>query len=140
MLKTFTTIFTVVIFAAVSGCATVTPATIRAEKGTGTTRVYTASENAIWKAMPEVFSELKLKYMGEDKQGSYLLAESDLAVYGDGELVTVFIDNLDETLTTRVEVIAKKVDAIRTGTHSGSDWGIKILNTLHEKLKSSADH
>jgi hypothetical protein len=65
--KTLIAIFSLVIFAGVSGCATVTPATIRAEKGTGLTRVYAAPENAIWKAMPEVFSELKLKYIGEDK-------------------------------------------------------------------------
>jgi hypothetical protein len=67
------------------------------------------------------------------------LAESDLAVYGDGELVTVFIDNPDETLNTSVEVIAKNVYNFG-GVNSGRNWGIEILNILHEKLKSSADH
>jgi hypothetical protein len=138
--KIFVTIFTIIILISLSGCVTVTPSSIRAAKGTGVARVYAAPENAIWKAMPDVLSELKLKYMGEDKQVGYLLAESDLAVYGYGELIALFIDNPGETLNTRVEVIAKKVAAIRTGTHSGRNWEIDILNKLHEKLKLPADH
>jgi hypothetical protein len=136
--KTLIVIFSFGIIAGVSGCATVTPATIRAEKGTGLTRAYAVPKNAIWKAMPEVFSELKLKYIGEDKNVGYLLAESDLAIDGDGELVTVFIDNPDETLNTSVEVIAKNVYNFG-GVNSGRNWEIEILNKLHEKLKLSAD-
>lgn len=128
---------------AIFGCAPVTPVTpnsLRAAKGTGMAGMYPVPLNAVWSAVPTVLSDLKLKYMGEDKQAGYLLAESELAAYGTGELVVVFIDPQDHSRKTRVEVIAKKVTPPGLFAPAERNWAAEILNQLDDKLKHSSDH
>lgn len=53
------------------GCSSVpsvTPHSLRAAKGTGMARVYATPPTAVWNVVPTVLSDLKLKYIGEDKQ------------------------------------------------------------------------
>ena len=122
------------------GCAPVTPATpnsLRAAKGTGLARVYPIPLNAMWNAVPPVLADLKLKYLGEDKQAGYLLAESDLAAYGRGELVVVFIDPQDHSRKTRIEAISKRVTPPLLFASAERNWAAEILNQLDDKLKHS---
>lgn len=125
------------------GCAPVAPATpnsLRAAKGTGLARLYLASPTRVWKAVPSVLGDLKLKYLGEDKPAGYLLAESELAAYGTGELVVVFIDPQDHARKTRIEVISKKVTPPLLGASAERNWAAEILNQLDDKLKHSPGH
>ena len=122
------------------GCASVTPHSLRAAKGTGLTRVYPTPLTAVWNAVPTVLSDLKLQYMGEDTQAGYLLAESDLAASGTGELVVVFIEAHDHTRNTRVEVIAKKVSPLTYFYLSDRNWALGILDQLDAHLKRLSGH
>lgn len=136
------TIGVLVGFVAIMGCAPVTPATpnsLRAAKGTGLARVYPIPLNAMWNAVPPVLADLKLKYLGEDKQAGYLLAESDLAAYGRGELVVVFIDSQDHSRKTRIEVISKKVTPLLFASDE-RNWAAEILDRLDATVKRLPDH
>lgn len=87
--------------------------------------------------MPTVLSDLKLNCLGEDKQAGYLLAESDIAVRGDGELIAVFVETLEHTRNTRIEVIAKKVIPPGPFAPAEQNWAVEILNQLDDQLKHS---
>lgn len=122
-------------------CAPVTPVTphsLRAAKGTGLARVYLASPTRVWKAVPSVLGDLKLKYLGEDKPAGYLLAESELAAYGTGELVVVFIEPQDHARKTRVEVIAKKVTPLLFASDE-RNWAAEVLDRLDATVKRLPD-
>lgn len=135
--KILAAVFTIVVLVSTSGCATVTPAQVHAAKGTGMVRVYAASREALWKAIPEVLTELNLKYVGEDKQAGYILAQSDLAVAGRGEIIAIFVETPGGVENTRVEVISKKAKAANIFSHSRKRWEDEILNKLDEKFRSS---
>ena len=90
--------------------------------------------------MPTVLSDLKLKYIGEDKHAGYLLAENDLAIIGIGELVVVFIEAQERTRNTRVEVIAKKVNPPGLFAPAERNWAQDILNQLDSSLNHSSGH
>lgn len=120
--------------------APVTPHSLRAAKGTGLARVYAAPPTTVWNAVPTVLSDLKLKYIGEDTQAGYLLAESNLAAYGTGELVVVFLQAQEHTRNTRVEVIAKKVNPPGLFAPAERNWAADILNQLDDRLKRLSGH
>lgn len=127
--------------AAMVGCTSappVTPHSLRGAKGTGVARVYAAPPPTVWNAVPTMLSDLKLKYIGEDRQAGYLLAESGLAVDRDGELVVVFVEPQDHTRNTRVEVISKKVDPPGLFASAERNWAVDILNQLDDRLKHSS--
>ena len=134
------TISALVSFVATVGCATVTPNTLRAAKGTGLARVYTAPSMTVWKTVLTVLSDLKLKYIGEETQAGYLLAESDLAADGKGDLLVVFIEAQGHTRETRVEVIAKNVNPPVLFAPADPTWALDILNQLDDRLKHSSGH
>lgn len=141
--KLVVTKYTLVGLVAIVGCASVSPVTphsLRAAKGTGMARVYATPPTAVWNVVPTVLSDLKLKYIGEDKQIGYLLAESDLAAYGRGELVVVFVDAHEHTRNTHVEVISKKVSPPILFAPAEPNWAKEILTQLDDKLKHSSDH
>ncbi len=120
------------------GCAPVTPVTpnsLRAAKGNGVARVYSAPLNTVWDAVLAVLSDLKLKCIDENKQAGYLVAESDLAIVGTGDLMVVFIDAQDQTRHTHVEVIAKKVTPPGPVESAERTWAVDILNQLDAKVK-----
>ena len=138
--KLVLTICVLVSVVATLGCASVTPNTLRAAKGTGLARVYAVPPTAVWNAVPTVLTDLRLKYMGEDKQTGYLLAESDLAAYGRGDLLVVFIEAQGHTRETRVEVIAKKVTPPGLFAPAERDWAQDILNQFDARLSRSPGH
>jgi len=123
---------------AMGGCASVpsvTPHSLRAAKGTGLVREYEALPTTVWSTMFTVLSDLKLKCIDENQQGGYLLAESDLAIVGKGELVVIFLEAQDHTRNTRVEVISKKVNPPILFASPERNWAVDILNQLDGKLK-----
>lgn len=125
------------------GCAPVTPVTpnsLRVAKGSGVAKDYFIPLNTVWNAMLAVLSDLKLKCIEENKQAGYLLAESDLAIVGKGDLVIVFIETQEETRNTRVEVIAKKVTPPGPFASAERNWAIDIFNQLDDSLKRLSDH
>lgn len=122
------------------GCAPVTPVTpnsLRAAKGSGVARVYPAPLTTVWDAVLTVLSDLQLKCIEESKQGGYLLAESELAIIGKGELVVVFVETQEEMRNTHVEVIAKKVTPPALFESAERNWAADILNQLDDQLKHS---
>jgi hypothetical protein len=125
------------------GCAPVTPVTpnsLRAGKGSGVARVYPAPLTTVWDAVLTVLSDLKLKCIEESKQGGYLLAESELAIIGKGELVIVFVETQEETRSTHVEVIAKKVNPSGPFGPAERNWALDILHRLDINLKHPSSH
>ena len=125
------------------GCAPVipvTPSSLRGAKSTGVARVYAAPSPTVWNAVPTMLSDLKLKYIGEDRRAGYLLAESDLAAYGAGELDIVFVETKDETPNTRVEMISKKVNPPGLFASAERNWAVDILNQLDGQLKHAPGH
>lgn len=123
------------------GCAPVAPVTpnsLRAAKGSGVARVYPAPLTTVWDAVLTVLSDLKLKCIEESKQGGYLLAESELAIVGRGELMVVFIDAQGQPRNTQVEVIAKKIAPPGPFTSAERNWAAEILNQLDDKLKHAS--
>jgi hypothetical protein len=149
MVKSFTLGFvTILFFVALSGCATYikcSPAKLRAAKGTGLTRMYSSSTDQIWTALPGVLAGLKLKYIGEDKHKGYMLAEDEVAAYGTGDLIAIFVDSLNESTNSRVEVLAKQantsvyvIGVTPIFSVSAEHWETEVLNKLDEKLKPTA--
>lgn len=120
------------------GCASVTPHSLRAAKGTGLARVYAVPHTMVWNTVPTVLTDLKLKYIGEDKQAGYLLAESELAAYGTGALVVVFIDPQDHSRKTRIEVISKKVTPLLFASDE-RNWAAEVLDRLDATVKRLPD-
>ncbi len=125
------------------GCTPLTPVTpnsLRAAKGNGVVRGYPTPFNTVWDAMLAVLSDLKLKCIEENQEARYLLAESDLAIVGKGELVVVFVETHEETRNTHVEVIVKKVNQPGPFESAEKNLAAAILNQLDDKLKHSSGH
>lgn len=118
------------VLSASSGCATLADA--RAAKGTGLARIYSASREAVWKAVPDVLSDLKLTLVKEDSAEGCFLAENGWSGFSYGERVAVFVDAMNGEPRTRVEVVSKRVLAT---TVFGPDWQLPILDKLDEKLR-----
>lgn len=123
-------IFLIAANAVVSGCATLADA--RSAKGTGISREYPASLDAVWKVMPTVLAELSLPMVGENRQEGYILAQRGITAFSYGENVAIFVESVNGVTKTRVEVVSKK--AMATNVFA-PDWGKDILDKLGEKLK-----
>ena len=131
MLKKILAVFIVIAANSfVSGCSTLADA--RSGKGTGVSREYQASVDAVWKVMPAVLSELSLPLVGENKQEGYILAQRGITAFSYGENVAIFVESVNGVTKTRVEVVSKK--AMATNVFA-PDWGKEILDKLGEKLK-----
>lgn len=128
--KVFAAIFAVAILFFASGCSTL--ADTRAAKGSGMSRTYAASQEAVWKAIPSVLADLGLQLVSENKQEGYILAQRGITGLSYGENVAIFVESAGGVAKTRVEVVSKKVSSM---VLYAPNWESDILNTLDEKLK-----
>ena len=131
--KINTVIFTIAVLVSATGCSTLADA--RAAKGAGVSRVYEASAETVWKAMPAVLSEVGLQLVGDNRTEGYLLAQRGITALSYGENVAIFIESVGGVTKTRVEAVSKK--ALATNVFAPS-WEKEILDKLDEKLKAKS--
>lgn len=132
MFKKFIAIaFAIAAFSSLSACSTMADA--RAAKGSGMTRTYDVSADAVWKAMPQVLKELGLDLAGDNRSEGYILAQRGISAFSYGENVAIFVETVNGVTKTRVEVVSKK--ALSTNVFAPS-WEKEVLDTLDKKLKS----
>lgn len=118
-----------------TGCSTLADA--RAAKGSGQARVYNASFDQVWNAVPVALKELGLKEEGFNKGSGYVVARSPVMV-GETMPLTPLADNLavfvekgDSASQTRVEVVAKSTVPLNP---TSKKWEARVLDKLSEKL------
>ncbi|MDB5764557.1 MAG: hypothetical protein JWQ21_3552 [Herminiimonas sp.] len=128
--KTITIFFTIAALVSATGCSTLADA--RGAKGSGVSRVYEASAETVWKAMPTVLSEVGLQLVGDNRTEGYILAQRGITAFSYGENVAIFIESVGGVTKTRVEAVSKK--AMATNIFAPS-WEKEILDKLGEKLK-----
>ncbi|WP_038492017.1 hypothetical protein [Collimonas arenae] len=117
--------FIILVSLAVSGCTTL--ADSRSAKGTGTARVYDATSDAIWTALPKIVKDVGLDYVGDNKSEGYALAQRGISAFSYGENVAMFIEPTSTNDKTRVEVVSKR--ALAT-TVFAKNWETAILDKL----------
>ena len=130
--KILSIVFAITTLASVSGCSTLADA--RTAKGTGLSRTYATSVDAVWKAMPQVLSEVGLQMVGDNKTEGYILAQRGITAFSYGENVAIFVETVGGVTKTRVEVVSKK--ALATNVFAPS-WEKEILDKLDQKLNTS---
>ena len=118
-----------------TGCSTL--ADTRAAKGAGQARMYNASFDQVWNAVPDALKELGLKEEGFNKGSGYVVARSPVKVgeklplVGLEDNLAVFIDKGDRAGQTRVEVVAKSTMPLNPMSRK---WESRVLDKLSEKL------
>jgi uncharacterized lipoprotein len=129
-----------VLFAAaalLSSTACSTLADARASKGSGEARIYNASFDKVWNAVPDALKELGLKEEGYNKGSGYVVARSsmkvgeNMPVAGLSDNLAVFVDKADNANQTRVEVVAKSSVLLNP---LSKKWEARVLDKLAEKL------
>jgi hypothetical protein len=94
-----------------TGCSTI--ADTLAAKGSGEARMYNASFDQVWNAVPEALRELGLREEGFHKGSGYVVARRQMVVgdkipvQGMADNLAVFLDKGDSASRTRVEVVSK---------------------------------
>lgn len=123
--------------ALLSSTACSTLADTRAARGSGQARVYNASFDQVWNAVPDALKELGLKEEGFNKGSGYVVARSpvkvgeSLPVVGLEDNLAVFVDKGDRAGQTRVEVVAKSTMPLNPMSRK---WEGRVLDKLSEKL------
>jgi uncharacterized lipoprotein len=118
-----------------TGCSTLADA--RAAKGSGQARVYNASFDQVWNAVPEALKELGLKEEGFNKGSGYVVARNAVKVgdmvpvSGLADNLAVFVDKGNSAGQTRVEVVAKSSVPLSPLSRK---WETRVLDKLSEKL------
>jgi uncharacterized lipoprotein len=118
-----------------TGCSTLADA--RAAKGSGQARMYNASFDQVWNAVPEALKELGLKEEGFNKGSGYVVARSPMKVgetipvAGLADNLAVFVDKGNGASQTRVEVVAKSTVPLNPLSRK---WETQVLDKLSEKL------
>lgn len=118
-----------------AGCTTLADA--RAAKGSGQSRVYNASFDQVWDAVPVALKELGLKEEGFSKGSGYVVARDAAPLSAGlsdarlGDNVAIFVDKADSAGKTRVEVVSKPPLLINA---MGNKWESRVLDKLSEKL------
>lgn len=110
------------------GCATLT--SVRGERGRGSSRVYQAPFETVWKKANQTLKLLQLGIAESNQKQGYLLAETGISAFSWGERVAVFVERID-TSSTRVEVISRKVMATNI---FAENWESRFLDTLEVLL------
>jgi uncharacterized lipoprotein len=121
----------VVLLLSTGGCTTVYDA--RDAKGFGIPRVYDASFDTVWDAIPKAMSRWGLDVLDENEQERYILAVKGATLFSFGENVAVFVDKVDDK-RTRVEVVSKKAMEINL---LARNWEEPILEELSRMLGSN---
>jgi len=118
-----------------TGCTTL--ADVRAAKGSGEARMYNASYDQVWNAVPEALKELGLKEEGYSKGSGYVVARGTMMVgekmpvAGIADNLAVFVDKGASASQTRVEVVAKSSVPLNP---LSKKWEARVLDKLSEKL------
>ena len=118
-----------------AGCSTLGDA--RAAQGTGQVRVYNASFDQVWNAVPGALKDLGLKEEGYSKGSGYVVARGATPVKGVAasanlaDKVAIFVDKADSAGKTRVEVVSKGALLVNP---LGSPWESRVLDKLSETL------
>jgi len=121
-----------------AGCTTLADA--RAAKGSGLSRVYDASYDKVWNAVPQVLKEMGLKEEGNNKAAGYVVAQNPVSflrgtsLARPSENIAIFVDKLDESGKTRVEVVSKNAVAINVFTKN-ENREKDILDKMTERLR-----
>lgn len=123
-------LFTVFAFLFQTGCATVGDA--EAERGSGEVRVYPRSKDLVWDVLLDVLGTTDLKIVSERKADGVVLARRGLTEFSAGERVAIFVDEVNEGASTKVELVNKRVLSSNT---TAADWATIIFNRLDKVLK-----
>jgi hypothetical protein len=112
-----------------SGCSSISDAL--AAKGSGEARVYNASFDQVWNAVPETLRDLGLKEEGFSKGTGYVVARKKMGVEGLADNLAIFVDKADSASRTRVEVVSKSTVPL---VPIGKKWEERVLDKLSEKF------
>lgn len=115
-----------------TGCASMADAT--AARGTGTTRVYDQPYDTVWSALDACVKETDLSIVSEDKATGTLLAKRSMTAFSYGENVAIFVDRVTGKVSTRVEIVNKRVLATNI---TAPDWDKKLFAALDARLKQN---
>jgi uncharacterized lipoprotein len=113
-----------------SGCSTI--ADCLDAKGQGTSRIYNAPFETVWKTTPKALNDLGLSVAGQNREEGYILAGKGMTAFSYGENVGVFIDVVSDE-QTKVETVSKKTMATNLFAWN---WEKRILDKLSEMLSS----
>jgi hypothetical protein len=112
-----------------TGCSSIGDAL--AARGSGEARVYNASFDQVWNALPETLRELNLKEEGFSKGTGYVVARTHVPVQGLEDNLAVFVDKGDSASRTRVEVVSKGAVPLNP---IAKRWEGRVLDKLSEKF------
>ena len=124
------TLFTVFILLCQSGCATVGDA--EAERGSGEVRVYPRSKDLVWDVLLDVLGTTDLKIVSQRKTDGVVLAKRGRTEFSAGERVAIFVEEINQGASTKVELVNKRVLSSNT---TAADWANIIFNRLDKVLK-----
>lgn len=113
-----------------AGCASMADAT--AARGTGTAHVYDQPFDAVWDALSASVKETDLVIVSENKETGTLLAKRSMTAFSYGENVAIFVDRVTGKVSTRVEIVSKRVLATNI---TAPDWDAKLFKALDARLK-----
>ena len=113
-----------------TGCASMADAT--AARGTGTSHVYDQPFDMVWDALDASVHETDLAIFSEDKATGTLLAKRSMTAFSYGENVAIFVDRVTGKVSTRVEIVNKRVLATNI---TAPDWDVRLFKALDARLK-----
>jgi len=112
-----------------SGCATLADSV--AAKGTGPSKVYSASKELVWPVAVDAVKYSDLDLVSESKESGMILAQRGITAFSYGENVAIFVEAENEK-SCRVEVVSKK--AMATNVFA-PDWSSTIFKRLDAAFK-----
>lgn len=115
-----------------TGCASMADAT--AARGTGTSHVYDRPFDQVWDALDASVRETDLTIVSEDKAAGTLLAKRSMTAFSYGENVAIFVDRVTGKVSTRVEIVNKRVLATNI---TAPDWDVRLFKALDARLKTN---
>lgn len=124
-MKKISLLFIMLVSIASTGCSTLADA--RTAKGTGATRVYDATPDAVWTALPKAVKDVGLDYVGDNRNDGYALAQRGMSAFSYGENVAMFVEPTGSKDKTKVEVVSKKTLATNV---FATNWESVILDKL----------
>ena len=127
--NTFVLMMLAIMLLMLNGCATLSDA--QKARGSGTSKVYAASFETVWSAMPSVISTVGLQNVEANKKDRYMLAQHGVTALSYGENVAVFIEPVGKK-QTKVEIVTKRTWAPSV---FAPDWAEPIFAELDKKFK-----
>jgi hypothetical protein len=129
MLRFLFLAFSIAIFSLMSACSTLVDA--QAAKGSGASKIYNKPYDEVWTAVIETIKASDLALITDNKEKGTILAQGAISAFSWGENVAVFVEDVGERASTRVEVANKR--ALATNI-TAKDWESRILDALDKKL------